>query len=142
MTQTSILDAFPTPPCAVTLGARTLESDPAAGTIRIAFEARPEFVNPAGTVQGGFLTAMLDDVMGPAVLVKSEGEFYPSTIDLHVSFLAPARVGTLIGEGRVVRMGKTVAFVEGWLTDADGVVVARGSASVRVLSAARAVGMR
>ncbi|HYD44200.1 MAG TPA: PaaI family thioesterase [Phenylobacterium sp.] len=139
MTQASALDDFPAPPCAQTLGARILDADPEAGTLRVAFEGRPEFLNPAGSVQGGFLAAMLDDCMGPAVVVKSGGEFYPATIDLNISYLAPAKAGTLVGEGRVVQLGKTVAFLEGRLTDADGVVVARATASVRVVPAARAV---
>ena len=40
--------------------------DPEAGTIEVQFQARPEFANPIGNVQGGFLAAMLDDSMGPA----------------------------------------------------------------------------
>lgn len=139
MTQAGALDDFPTPPCAETLGARILAADPEAGTLRVAFEGRPEFLNPAGSVQGGFLAAMLDDCMGPAVVVKSQGAFYPATIDLAVSYLAPARAGTIVGEGRVVQLGKTVAFLEGQLTDADGMVVARATASVRVVPTVRAV---
>jgi acyl-coenzyme A thioesterase PaaI-like protein len=31
---------------------------------------------PAGLIQGGILSAMLDDTMGPAVFVKTEGRLY------------------------------------------------------------------
>ena len=31
------------------------------------YEAREAFYNPQGAVPGGFLAAMLDDAMGPAV---------------------------------------------------------------------------
>ena len=128
---------FPMPPCALTLGWELLDADPEAGTVRIGFEARPEFCNPAGFVQGGFLAAMLDDTMGPAILVKSDGRVFTPTIDLHVSFLAPARPGAFTGEGRVVQLGKTIAFVEGTLFDADAQMVARATASARVVPTSR-----
>src|SRR5581483_6392636 len=56
----------PMPPVARLLGWTLVSVDPARGEIRVRFEAKPDFLNPAGTVQGGILTAMLDDTMGPA----------------------------------------------------------------------------
>jgi len=67
------------------------------------------------------------------VLVKTGGTHYTATIDLNVSFLAPARPGPLIGEGRVVQLGRTVAFLEGQLLAPDGRIVARATASARVV---------
>jgi acyl-coenzyme A thioesterase PaaI-like protein len=52
----------PAPPVAAALGWELVAVDPERGTIEVSFQACPEFVNPAGTVQGGFLAAMLDDV--------------------------------------------------------------------------------
>jgi acyl-coenzyme A thioesterase PaaI-like protein len=63
----------PAPPCSQLLSWRLLEHDVTRGWIKVGFGGRAEFLNPAGRVQGGILTAMLDDTMGPAVLVKSEG---------------------------------------------------------------------
>jgi uncharacterized protein (TIGR00369 family) len=61
------------------------------------------------------------------------GRFYTTTIDMNVSFLAPAKPGRLFGEGRVVQMGKTIAFLEAQLTDANGVVVAKATSSARLV---------
>lgn len=58
----------PPPPAAVTLGFKLLEIDPELGTIRVQFEAKQEFLNPMGVVQGGFVAAMLDDTLGPALV--------------------------------------------------------------------------
>jgi uncharacterized protein (TIGR00369 family) len=129
----AIFARFPTPPCATTLGWHLLAADPEAGIVRIGFEGKSDFCNPAGFIQGGFLAAMLDDTMGPAVLVKSDGAFFTPTIDLNVSFLAPARPGAFVGEGRIVQMGKTIAFLEGSLFDQDGQLVARATASARLV---------
>ena len=135
----TILDRFPTPPCATLLGLDILEADPADGRVKIAFLAKPEFCNAAGNVQGGFLAAMLDDCMGPAILVATNAEAFPSTIDLHVQFLSPAKPGKIIGQGRIVRLGRTIGFVEAELADESGNLLARASASVRITAMHKAV---
>ena len=132
MSLATVLDRFPTPPCAEHLGLEIIEADADSGTVKVAFVARPEFCNPAGYAQGGFLTAMLDDCMGPAVLIATGGSFFPTTIDLHVQFLAPAKPGAIVGTARVVKLGNTIGFVEGELTDGGGNPVARANASVRM----------
>ncbi|WP_374654589.1 PaaI family thioesterase [Phenylobacterium sp.] len=127
------------PPCAELLGWRVVDARPAEGWIRIGFQARPEFRNPAGAIQGGFLAAMLDDTMGPAVFAHTDGATYVATIDMTVSFLAPAKVGPIYGEGQVVQLGKTVGFVEARLMDEDGVWLAKASSSVRLIPTDRAL---
>jgi uncharacterized protein (TIGR00369 family) len=131
------LDSFTAPPCAKLLGWRLLDARPEEGWIELGFEGKPEFCNPAGFIQGGLLTAMLDDTMGPAVLVMSEGRLYTTTISMTVNFLAPARPGPIISEAKVAQLGKTIAFVEGKLMAEDGTLLATATASERLLEAAR-----
>jgi uncharacterized protein (TIGR00369 family) len=133
------LDGIPAPPCAVLLGWRLVDAKPDEGWVRIAFEGKAEFRNPAGFIQGGILAAMLDDTMGPAVFVMTKGELYTATIDINVSFLAPAKVGPLFGEGKVLQLGKTVAFIEGKLMDADGALIAKATTSARLVAASKAL---
>ncbi len=135
----TILDQFPTPPCATLLSLDIVEADRENGRVTIAFTARPEFCNASGNVQGGFLAAMLDDCMGPAILIATNAEAFPSTIDLNVQFLAPAKPGQLIGKGRVLKIGKTIGFVEADLEDANGNPIARATASVRITAMHKAV---
>jgi len=127
----------PGPPCSQLLGWRFLDANVAKGWIKVAFDAKPEFTNPAGRVQGGILSAMLDDTMGPAVLVKSEGALYPSSIDMNISFLAAAKPGPLTCEGKVLRLGRTIGFVEGTLSDAEGRLIVRATSSVMLVPAER-----
>jgi uncharacterized protein (TIGR00369 family) len=135
----SVLDRIPMPPSAVLLGWRLEAHDAERGWVRIAFEGRREFLNPAGAIQGGIQTAMLDDCMGPAAFVRTGGRLYTATIDMNVSFLAPARPGRLYGEGAVVQLGKTIAFLEGRLFDAEGQLLARATSTARLLPTERAV---
>jgi uncharacterized protein (TIGR00369 family) len=123
----------PPPPAAALLGFELLAIDPAQGTIRVRFTARPEFANPIGAVQGGFLAAMLDDTLGPALTATLEpGQFAP-TIELKVNFIAPAKPGPLVAEGRVVARGGSIAFLSGELRTEQGELVASATATARIV---------
>jgi uncharacterized protein (TIGR00369 family) len=138
MTPTA-LDRLDVPPCARLLGWHILDARPEQGWIRIGFDGKREFCNPAGFIQGGILTAMLDDTMGPAVFIKTDGMLYTATITMTVHFLAPAKVGPIVGEANVTQIGKTIAFVEARLTSEDGTVLATASTSARLVETAKAV---
>ena len=139
MSVATLFDNLVMPPCPRLLGWHVVDARPSDGWIRIGFEARREFTNAAGAIQGGFLAAMLDDTMGPAVLLHTEGRLYSPTIEMSVRFMAPAKPGPLFGEGQVIQLGKTVGFVEAKLIDAAGTLIARASSSVRLVSAAKAL---
>lgn len=135
-------DDIPAPPCSQLLGWRLIAHDAEKGWIRIGFEGKPEFLNPAGLIQGGIQGAMLDDTMGPAVWIKTGGSLYTATIEMNLSFLAPVRPGPLFAEGTVLQLGSTIAFLEGKLLDAGGTVLTRATACARLLRTERALGGR
>jgi uncharacterized protein (TIGR00369 family) len=136
----SIFDRFEAPPSAKLLGWTLRAIDPDAGTIEIGFSADNRFTNPGGTVQGGFLAAMLDDTQGPALFGHTHGEAYAPTIDFNISFLKEARPGNLIAKGRVLRLGRTIAFTEAELFDEEGDMIARATFSNRVMRGEKASG--
>jgi uncharacterized protein (TIGR00369 family) len=114
------------------LGWELVSIDPDAGTIEVAFRASERFLNPIGSIQGGFLSAMLDDTLGPALVATlGSGQFAPTT-DLHVQFLRPAHPGRLVGRGRVLRHGKQIAFMSGELVDESGAVIATAMATAQI----------
>jgi uncharacterized protein (TIGR00369 family) len=125
----------PMPPAADVLGWELVSIDPDAGTIEVAFAATNRMLNPVGVIQGGFLAAMLDDTMGPALVATLGPGLFAPTADLHVQFLRPARPGRLTGRGRVVRRGKDVAFLAGDLIDESGQVVAAATATALIRAA-------
>jgi uncharacterized protein (TIGR00369 family) len=133
------LDQITPPPSAKLLGWRLLDARPSEGWLKVGFDGKPEFCNPAGFVQGGLLSAMLDDTMGPAAFIMTDGKFYTTTISLTVNFLAPAKPGPLTVEARVIQLGKTIAFMEGRLTAEDGRLLATATTSARLLEAAKAI---
>ena len=136
----SIFDNFEAPPSAKLLGWSLHAIDTEAGTIEIGFTADERFLNPAGTVQGGILAAMLDDTQGPALFGHTHGEIYAPTVDFNISFVKPALPGKFVGKGRIVNLGKTIALTEAELFDEAGELVARGTFTCRVMSGGMASG--
>ena len=122
----------PDPPQYVELlGMRPLLTEP--GHMRWEFQASEFMLNPAGLVQGGFVTAMLDETMGTAAMAQLGAGHTIPTLELKVSFLRPTRPGRLVCDGRVVQMGKSVAFLEARLEDDGGNLVATATATARVV---------
>jgi uncharacterized protein (TIGR00369 family) len=124
------------PPAATTLGFKLLSIDPDQGTIRVEFDAKRDFLNPMGNVQGGFLAAMLDDTLGPALVATLPKDHFAPTIELKVNFIRPAKLGAIIGVGRVVAKGGTIAFLSGELTDDRGELLATATATARIVKVA------
>ena len=133
MTKPSVFSRLPAPPAAELLGWELIAEDPEAGTIEIAFHPDDRMLNPHGTVQGGFVAAMLDDTMGPALVSMTDGAAIPSSIDLNVSFISAVRPGRVIGRGRVISKGRSVAFLEAELFDTEGKLLARATASAKII---------
>lgn len=125
----TIFDDLPIPPAARLLGWKLIALDLQAGTIEVEFDARVDFTNPSGFVQGGFLAAMLDDTLGPAAFALTGGKRMTTTIDLHVHYVRPVLPGRVTTRANVVNLGATVAFLEGKLFGPDGKLSAFAAAS-------------
>jgi uncharacterized protein (TIGR00369 family) len=123
----------PPPPAASTLGFKLIEVDPQQGTISVQFEAKQEFSNPLGNVQGGFLAAMLDDTLGPALVATLPKDHFAPTIELKVNFIRLAKPGRIVGTGRVVFKGGTIAFLAGELKSERGELLATATATARIV---------
>jgi uncharacterized protein (TIGR00369 family) len=99
----------------------------ARGFARVAYHARAEFLNALGSVQGGFLAAMLDQAMVEAAIAAVPAPAALPTLELKTSFLRPAPPRRLIGEGRLLHQSRTVMFLEGRILTPDGMLLATGS---------------
>ena len=111
-----------------TLGFRMLSVSQEKMQVEVAFDAKAELLaNPMKQVQGGYLCAMLDECMSVACMVASKMTAVAPTAEMKTSFLRPAMPGELRGVGRVIRWGRTIAFTEGELYDAEGRLVAKAT---------------
>lgn len=113
-----------------TLGFRMVAVSQAKKEVEVAFDARAELLcNPMGQVQGGYVCAMLDECMSVAGMVASGMTSVVPTLEMKTSFLRPAMPGALRGVGRVIRYGRTIAFLEGELYDSEDRLLAKASAT-------------
>ncbi len=111
-----------------TLGFRLIAVSQENRSVEVAFEARAELLlNPMKQIQGGYLCAMLDECMSVACMVASGMASVAPTAEMKTSFFRPALPGPLRGVGRVVRWGRTLAFTEGELYDAEGRLLAKAT---------------
>ena len=96
-----------------------------------AFYALDRHCNGVGIVHGGMLSAFMDGVLAGAVWRGCQARAV--TIHLSVDFLHMARAGEwVIGEARMTRATKDVAFSEGVLR-ARGVDVVRASGVFKLM---------
>ena len=115
------------PPGSELLGFRMVRVSQADREVEVAFEASERLTNPMKQIQGGYLCAMLDECMSVACMVASGMTAVAPTVEMKTSFYRPAMPGTIRGVGRVARWGKTIAFTEGELYDAEGRVLAKAT---------------
>lgn len=120
------------PPASKLLGFEMLDLSVEHGWVEVAFTARPEFANPVGNVQGGFITGMLDEGMSVAAFVRSGLTKVVPTLQMTISFLHPVPIGRVIVRGEVLRLGGNTAQLAGTLRLADGTVAATATAATAV----------
>ena len=98
--------------------------------IAAAFTVRREYCHTNGTIaQGGFITAWLDAAMAHAVIHDTDHAFNVASLEIKVSFLERVGPGAGTVEGRVVRRGKRIAFLEGDLYNPDGRLAAQATST-------------
>jgi uncharacterized protein (TIGR00369 family) len=115
------------PPTGVLFKSNILEVRSKDGFVRMSYDIGPDFCNPSGAVQGGIIAAMLDDTAAFACIVKAGEPIYVASLELKTSFFAAAKQGILYAEAHCIKLGRTVAFMEASLMDADGKLLAKMS---------------
>jgi uncharacterized protein (TIGR00369 family) len=121
---------MPKPVCAALTPFEIVDADAKDGWIKLAFAEQPAFRNHFGNIQGGFAVAMLDVLISLAAFVKLR-QWLP-TVEIKSTFIAPAKLGTCIGEGRVLKAGQSLAFLEGRLWGADGQLAVHATATALI----------
>jgi uncharacterized protein (TIGR00369 family) len=103
---------------------------------RAVFEATPgrHVYNPIGSVHGGYAATLLDSACGCAVHSALRADQAYTTLELKVAYHRglSADTGPIRAEGKVVTMGKRVAFAEARITDAQGQLYASATSTLLV----------
>ena len=108
------------------------------GWVKLRVPVRDELRNAVGApVHGGVYSALVDIAVGGALSTLHEaaaGGVGQATLDLNVSFLAGAGGEAIHAEGRILKRGRTVAFGEAHITDAEGTLLAVGRATYVIVA--------
>lgn len=117
-----------------TLGdGRVIEADGETGRVTLAFTCKPEMCHSGGVAQGGFVTGWIDSAMAHACIARYTTAYWIATLEVKVSFFKPTPPGPVIAEGWIERAGKATVFTEGRLLNEDGEVLAKASATTRLV---------
>lgn len=75
--------------------------------------------------------------MAHAVMAKFGFEWVPISLEIKVSYFAPANPGRALAEAWIERAGGHTLFAEGRLTTLDGKMLAKGSSTISLIDAAK-----
>jgi uncharacterized protein (TIGR00369 family) len=107
-----------------------------AGAGRAVFAGTPgaRFLNPYGTVHGGYVATLLDSTMTCAVQTTVGAGFGVTTVEFKVNFVRPLApdVGRLRAIGTVITSGKRLGTAEGKLVDEDDRLYAHGTTTCMI----------
>jgi uncharacterized protein (TIGR00369 family) len=121
------------PPIGETLDFTLIEAG--EGWAAFAGTASIKAYNPLGTVHGGYAATLLDSACGCAVHSRLSAQQAYTTLELKVAFhkAITTETGALRAEGRVVSIGRRVAFAEATLKDASGRLYASATSTLLVM---------
>lgn len=123
---------LPLPHAAKTLGWKFVNYNEETSEAKIEFDATVLLTNPMGNIQGGMLSAMLDDCMGPALYARLATDQIAITIESKTSYISPASPGRIFGSGRVEHLKGEICFTSGELSNEAGKVLATATATYRI----------
>ena len=101
------------------------------GFVRHSYELDERFTNRRNFIMGGFLSTMLDGLCGHALHTVHDKQHV--TLELKTIFFFFFKVGKFIGEGKVIKVGKSIGFSESTLWDESNIEIAKASATFKIL---------
>lgn len=90
-------------------------------------------LQPFGVVHGGVFSSIIDAAAFWAVYSEAAEELGMTTVDLKINYLAPAYKGTMVAEGRCIKLGKTIGLGEARIMDDEGKMLAHGTSTLMIL---------
>jgi len=100
------------------------------GDIEVEFEVRDEMLNPMGVIHGGAVAAIIDEILGFQLFLKSAEDAAYVSMSMNVDFLRGAKAGeVLTAIPKIVRIGRLIANVKCELHNTAGKIVAQGGAN-------------
>jgi uncharacterized protein (TIGR00369 family) len=115
------------PPVVQTMQLGGLE-DWGEGWVRKTWTPEPQLLNVDGSMFGGYIAALADQILALAAMTVAPGDAMFRTSNLKVDFIRVGKSEVLAIEGRVVAKTKGMIHVEADFRRPDGELIARASA--------------
>jgi len=106
----------------------------APGEVDVALDIGDHHLNLIGLLHGGMIATVADTAMGLAMRTLVPAGSSHVTVQLNVHYVAPARKGRVVGEGRVVKSGRRMGVAQARVLDDGGRLLATGSATFFLVS--------
>ena len=104
------------------------------GSARLEIELQPKHMQPFGIVHGGVFAGLIDAAGFWAAYTRADEDSGLSTVEMKLNFLSPSEArGRLMGQGRCIKLGRTLGLAEARIEDQDGRLMAHGVVTLMVL---------
>jgi len=104
------------------------------GTALLEIELEEKHLQPFGYVHGGAIASVMDAAAFWAVFPQVQDGMGLTTVEIKVNYLAPAQKGKLVAKGRCIKIGRTLALGEAYISGPEGNLLAHGTATMMIVS--------
>ena len=117
-----------------TLGIKKIINiDPLIGQAIVEYKARRNMCHSGNIVQGGFITGWLDAVMALACMSKVGVDTLVLSLEIKTTFIKKVLPEAVLVTGKVIKSGRSIAFLEGTITDKKNNILAKGNQTVKLV---------
>jgi acyl-CoA thioesterase len=121
-----LFERFAETPYADLLGIKLLELS--RGHSRLSMVVKPDHLNFAGMLHGGVVMSLADQAF--ACATNTYGKLYVA-VHFGINLIASVKVGeTILAEGNVGHMGRTIGYCEMTVIDGSGKLLAKANGTV------------
>ena len=96
-------------------------------------ELEEKHLQPFGYVHGGAIASVIDAATFWAVFPQVKDGMGLTTVEVKANFLAPVQKGKLVVKGRCIKIGRTLALGEAYVSSAEGNFIAHGTATMMIV---------
>src|SRR4030065_752057 len=103
------------------------------GVSLLEVQLEEKHLQPFGNVHGGVMASVVDAATFWAPFPQVENGLGLTTVEIKVNYLAPVQKGKLIAGGRCIKIGRTLALGEAYISGPEGNLLAHGTATMMIV---------
>jgi len=103
------------------------------GTALLEVDLEEKHLQPFGFVHGGAIASVMDAAAFWAVFPQVKDGMGLTTVEIKVNYLAPVQKGKLVAKGLCIKIGRTLALGEVFVSGTEGNLLAHGTATMMIV---------